>query len=156
VYISLNKPPKFMTSLFKESYLECFLDTDAKVLFHVWNSKPTSQQFRDGLTKVFNEYQKNKAKFSPTLHWLGDTRLMGVVTVDDQGWLSKVWNDMLFGKAGVKTHAVIIGDDVFAKYAMEKFKTAMRQQYADKNLHIETFPDKDSAYKWFKNIEPDL
>jgi hypothetical protein len=78
---------------------------------------------------------------------------MGVVTIDDQGWLQKVWNDMLFIKAGVKSHAVIIGNDVFAKYAMEKFKTSMQELYADKNLRLETFPDKDSAYKWFQSIE---
>jgi hypothetical protein len=142
-----------MESLFKEPYLECFLDSDAKVLFHVWTSKPTSVQFREGLTKVFNEYQKHKGKFTTPLHWLGDTRLMGVVSVDDQGWLQKTWNGMLFEKAGVKTHVVIIGNDVFAKYAMEKFKTSMQQLYADRNLQLETFPDKDSAYKWFRKIE---
>ena len=142
-----------MQSLFKEACVECFLDSEARVLFHVWTSKPNGSQFRDGLTKVFNEYQKHKAEFDTPLHWLGDTRLLGVVTIDDQGWLQKVWNDMLFSKAGVKTHAVIIGNDVFAKYAMEKWKLAMRELYVDKNLHLETFPDKDSAYKWFKSIE---
>jgi len=40
---------------------------------------------------------------------------------------------MLFIKAGVRAHAVIIGADVFAKYAMEKFKTTMQTKYADKN-----------------------
>ena len=60
---------------------------------------------------------------------------------------------MLFNKAGVKSHAVIIGNDVFAKYAMEKFKNSMQELYADKRLHLETFPDKDAAYQWFKVIE---
>jgi hypothetical protein len=142
-----------MTSLFKEIYMECFLDSEARVLYHIWYGKPSSSQFRDGLTRVLNEYQKHKAKFTTPLHWLADTRSLGVVTIDDQGWLQKTWNDMLFNKAGVKSHAVIIGNDVFAKYAMEKFKTAMQELYADKQLYLETFPDKDSAYKWFKAIE---
>ncbi|MNC95431.1 hypothetical protein D3C83_125500 [compost metagenome] len=73
--------------------------------------------------------------------------------MDDQGWLQKVWNETLFVKAGVKSHAVIIGEDIFAKYAMEKFKKNMQEQFADRNLQIETFPDKESAYKWFKSIE---
>lgn len=144
-----------MTSLFKEPWLECFLDTDAKVLFHVWTSKPSNDQFREGLTKVFDQYQLHKKQIAP-LHWLGDTRLLGVISIENQGWLERVWNDMLFVKAGVKTHAVIIGTDVFAKYAMEKFKTSMQAKYADKNLHLETFPDKESAYKWFKFVESEL
>lgn len=142
-----------MKSLFKEVTLECFLDTDARVLFHIWYGKPSSHGLRSGLMKVYDEYMIHKKDFDTPLHWLGDTRSLGVVTVDDQGWLNKVWNETLFVKAGVKTHAVIIGDDVFAKYAMEKFKKTMQEQYADKNLHLETFPDKESAYKWFKSIE---
>ncbi len=144
-----------MKSLFKESFLECFLDTEAKVLFHVWLSKPSNEQFREGLTKVFDQYQIYKKQIAP-FHWLGDARLLGVISLENQGWLEKVWNDMLFVKAGVKTHVVIIGTDVFAKYAMEKFKTSMQSKYADKNLHLETFPDKESAYKWFKSVEGSL
>ena len=142
-----------MKSLFKEVTLECFLDSDARVLFHIWYGKPTSHSFRDGLMRVCNEYIIHKKNFDTPLHWLADTRSLGVVTVDDQGWLQRVWNETLFVKAGVKSHAVIIGDDVFAKYAMEKFKKTMQEQYADKNLHLETFEDKESAYKWFKTIE---
>ena len=63
---------------------------------------------------------------------------------------------MLFVKAGVKAHAVFIGSDVFAKYAMEKFKTAMQTKYADKNLHLDTFKNKEEAYKWFKSIESEI
>ncbi len=154
-YATFDQNPMTMKSLFKESYLECFIDSDAKVLFHVWLTKPTNEQFKQGLTKVFDQYQIQKKQISP-LHWLGDTRLLGVISIENQGWLDKVWNDMLFIKAGVKTHAVIIGTDVFAKYAMEKFKTSMQAKYNDKDLRLETFPDKESAYKWFKSVEPSL
>jgi len=142
-----------MKLLFKESYLECYLDEDARVLFHVWLNKPTSEQLRGGLTRVYNEYLAHKKSFTIPLHWLADTQKIGVITIDDQGWLEKVWNEMLFVKAGVRAHAVIIGNDVFAKYAMEKFKNNMQAKYTDKNLHLETFKDKDDAYKWFKSIE---
>jgi hypothetical protein len=103
-------------------------------------------------SEVYNEYVKHK-KSNPVLHWLGDARLMGVLSLEDQSWLDKVWNEMLFVKAGVKTHAVIIGTDIFAKYAMEKFKKSMLAKYADQNLLMETFPDKEAAYKWFKAAE---
>jgi hypothetical protein len=141
-----------MTTLFSEDSLDCFFDDEAKVVFHVWKRKPKGDEFRSGLTKVYNEYVKHK-KSNPVLHWLGDARLMGVLSLEDQSWLDKVWNEMLFVKAGVKTHAVIIGTDIFAKYAMEKFKKSMLAKYADQNLLMETFPDKEAAYKWFKAAE---
>ena len=54
-----------MKSVFKEPVLECFLDSDAKVLFHVWMSKPTNEQFKQGLTKVFDQYQIYKKEVLP-------------------------------------------------------------------------------------------
>ena len=76
-----------MKLLFKENYLECYLDEDAKVLFHVWLSKPTSEQLRSGLTRVYNEYLTHKKSFQTPLHWLADTQKIGVITIDDQGCL---------------------------------------------------------------------
>lgn len=144
-----------MKTLFSEDSLDCFFDEDANILFHVWKRKPKGDEFRTGLSKVREEYI-NLKKTNPVLHWLGDTRLLGVVSIEDQGWLDKVWNEMLFVKAGVRTHAVIIGTDIFAKYAMEKWKKSMQSKYTAQQLQLETFPTKEDAYKWFKSIEKDL
>ena len=140
-----------MKSLFSEDYLDCFIDDEAKVLFHVWKRKPKGDEFRTGLIKVYDEYNRIR-KSENLLHWLGDTQLLGVVPIEDQGWLDKTWNEMLFVKAGVKTHAVIIGTDIFAKYAMEKWKKSMQVKYTA-SLQIETFANKEEAYKWFKASE---
>jgi hypothetical protein len=144
-----------MKSLFSEDYLDCFIDDEANVLFHVWKRKPKGEEFRTGLTKVYDEYNRLK-KSERLLHWLGDTQLLGVVAIEDQGWLDKTWNEMLFVKAGVRTHAVIIGTDIFAKYAMEKWKKSMQAKYTTQTLLIETFPNKDDAYKWFKVSEKEI
>jgi len=141
-----------MKTIFSEDYLDCLFDEDSHVLFHVWKRKPKGDEFRKGLTKVHNEYI-NQKKTNPILHWLGDTREMGVVSMDDQSWLDKVWNEMLFVKAGVRTHAVIISTDTFAKYAMEKFNKNMQAKYAAQNLQMGSFTDKATAYAWFKEAE---
>lgn len=62
------------------------------------------------------------------LHWLADTQELSILPLDDQKWLDEVWNDTIFVKAGVRSHAVIVGNDVFARYAMEKFKKTMTQK----------------------------
>ncbi len=141
-----------MTKLFAREYIECFLDETTNLLFHVWLRKPNSAEFRDGLLSVCKEFTDYKAKHGKTLNWLGDTRNVGVLSIDDQGWLDKVWNETLFVKAGVKNHAVIIGKDPFAKYAMEKFKNNMNTKYAGQNLNLETFETKEDADKWFASL----
>lgn len=141
-----------MQTLFSEDYLDCFFDEDNKVLFHAWKRKPKGEEFRTGLIKVYDQYLALK-KTHPILHWLGDTRLLGVVAIEDQGWLDKVWNEILFVKAGVQTHAVIIGTDVFAKYAMEKWRKNMMIKYAGQKLQMETFVNQQEANKWFKSTE---
>lgn len=142
-----------MKEIFKLPHLECHYDEDANVMYHIWVKKPTSEQLKNGLTKVFDEYVSLKKKMGGNIHWLADTQKIGVISIDDQAWLEKVWNEMLFVKANVKTHAVIIGNDVFAKYAMEKFRLAMLQKYTDKDLHLATFPDKAAAYAWFTSCD---
>lgn len=152
----LTNPTKLtdrMKEIFKLPHLECYHDEDANVMYHIWVKKPTSEQLKSGLTKVFDEYVNLRKNLGGNIHWLADTQKIGVISIDDQAWLEKVWNEMLFVKANVKTHAVIIGNDVFAKYAMEKFKKAMLDKYQDKNLFLATFPDKDAAYAWFKSCE---
>ena len=141
-----------MKSLFTRDYLECSFDEGPMVLFHVWLRKPTSAELKEGLTSVHAEFMKYKNEHGKLLNWLGDTRKLGVLSVDDQGWLDKVWNEMLFVKAGVKVHAVIIGADVFSKYAMDKFKNSMLAKHGE-GLHMDTFVDKEAAYKWFESID---
>jgi hypothetical protein len=141
-----------MKKLFAREYIDCFLDEETSLLFHVWLRKPTSAEFRDGLLSVAKEFTDYKTKTGKRLNWLGDTRNVGVLSIEDQGWLDKVWNETLFVKAGVKNHAVIIGTDVFAKYAMEKFKNNMITKYAGHNLHLETFENKEAADKWFATL----
>ncbi len=108
-----------MKTLFSEDYLECFLDEHYNVLFHKWLRKPSSEEFKNGSTKVYEAFVEHKVNYT-MLHWLGDTQDMGVVSMDDQQWLDNVWTDMLFMKAKVRSYAVIVGEDVFAKYAMHK------------------------------------
>ena len=141
-----------MRTIFTNDYLECYLDEENGVLIHIWIRKPNSEEFKNGLIKVYETYVSEKGNYQ-LLHWLGDTRKMGVVSLDDQHWLDNVWNEMLFVKAKVRTHAVIIGDDIFSKYAMEKFRDEMLSQFEEQDIHLETFIDKDGAYEWFKSME---
>jgi hypothetical protein len=140
-----------MKTLFESKYLVCYFDEDEKIVFHKWLGKAKGEDFRGGLMKV-REMYLNLKKNSPVLHWLGDTRLLSVLPLEDQKWLDETWNELLFVKAGVKSHAVIIGNDIFAKYAMEKFKKTMNVKYAGRNILLETFSNEDEAYKWFQTL----
>ncbi len=140
-----------MKTLFEEKHIACYFDEEERIVYHKWLEKAKGEHFRSGLMKVCNEYVKLKQNF-PRLHWLGDTQNLTVMPLEDQKWLDEVWNDILFVKAKVKTHAVIVGNDIFAKYAMEKFKKAMNTKYASQNIMLETFKDEKEAYLWFKKL----
>lgn len=140
-----------MKTLFEEEFLVCHFDEEHKILYHVWLDKIKGDAFRNTLLKIL-EYYKSLKKEYPILHWLGDTRNLSVLPLTDQKWLDEIWNELLFVDAGVKTHAVIIGEDAFAKYAMEKFKKTMNEKYAQQNIKLETFKDEASAYMWFSEL----
>ncbi|MDN5201625.1 hypothetical protein QQ008_09640 [Fulvivirgaceae bacterium BMA10] len=140
-----------MKELFNEEYLECHFDKSSSIVYHIWKRDPTSEQFRSGLLRVYNLYGE-LSKDHGYLHWLADTQHLTVVSLEDQKWLDETWNELLFVEGGVKSHAVIVGDDVFAKYAMNKFKIAMQEKYADQEIQLETFTDEQSAYDWFASL----
>jgi hypothetical protein len=135
-------------TLFDLDYLVCTLDTEAAVLFHEWKRKPTAEEFEGGLMKVYNTYQEQKPNFKK-LHWLGNTKNVGVLSLKTQKWLDEVWNDTLFVKGGVKTHAVLVGTDTFGKYAMQKFATNAEEHYKNQNLKMGVFNTEAEAYSWF-------
>ena len=140
-----------MKILFEDQFIRCQFDEEHGILYHVWLDKVKGDDFRNNLLKALDFYKTLK-KDNPHLHWLGDTRNLSVMPIADQKWLDETWNELLFVDAGVKTHAVIIGDDAFTKYAMEKFKKTMNQKYASKKIILETFKDEEAAYAWFMNL----
>ena len=129
-----------MKTLFEEEFLLCKFDEENKILYHIWLDKVKGELFRNSLLRVLNYYKNLK------------TRNLSVLPLDDQKWMDETWNELLFVDAGVKTHAVIIGNDAFAKYAMDKFKNTMNQKYESQNIALETFKDEAAAYSWFKNF----
>lgn len=140
-----------MKVLFEEKELVCYFMEEEKVVFHKWLDNCKGEAFRSKLMRVCDEFVKLK-KTHPFLHWLGDTRKLAVMSLDDQKWLDEVWNMQLFEKAGVKTHAVITSNDVFVKYAMQKFCNNMNQKYADRQVHLATFTSEEDAYDWFRKL----
>jgi hypothetical protein len=134
--------------IFDLDYLTCTLDDEAAILFHAWKRKPTPEEFETGLMKVQSTYIQQKPKFNK-LHWLGDTKNVGVLSLKTQKWLDDVWNEALFIKAGVKTHAVLVGEDVFGKYAMQKFATHAEEIYKAQELKMGVFATEKEAYDWF-------
>ena len=138
-----------MEKLFERKSIICYFNNEEKVVFHKWLEKSKGEDFRSGLTGVYEEYVKLKRR-NPVLHWLGDTRNLGVLPLEDQKWLDEVWNELLFEKAEVKTHAVIVSNDVFTKYAMQKFCQTMAQKYSAQNVQLATFTNEEDAYEWFR------
>jgi hypothetical protein len=135
-------------TLFDLDYLICTLDADAGILAHAWKKKPTPEEFEGGLMKVYATYMAQKPNFKK-LHWLGDTKNVGVLSLRTQKWLDDVWNETLFVKGGLQTHAVLVGEDVFGKYAMQKFAIHAEEQYKDMNLKMGVFSTEAEAYAWF-------
>ncbi len=133
--------------IFEREYLICQLDESVPVLKHIWLRNPTAEEFRDGLTTMQREYINRKGDYQD-LKWLGDTKMIEELNVEVKEWLNTEWNKMLFIEAGVKTHAVIRGPDLYADYPMEIFKFISAKKYKDLGLKLEVFENEEKAYEW--------
>lgn len=135
--------------IFENEYLTCDLDDLLPVLRHRWKFELPGKEFRFNVQRVLEEYQSLKKSY-PNLAWLADTTHLGELDEETEEWLVNVWEDLLFRKAGVKVHAVILGASIFADYPMEKFKMDAESKFREYNVHLGVFSNQNEAYEWIK------
>lgn len=138
--------------IFDNEFLICELDDSLPVLRHTWKKPPTGEQFRSQLLNVLEEYKKLKPTYND-LAWLADTAELGELDEETETWLVDVWEDLLFVKAGVKVHAVILGESIFADYPMENFKQDAEQKFHAYNVHLGVFSTEEDAYEWIRGLD---
>jgi hypothetical protein len=96
-------------------------------------------KFRENLIQVQQEYVTLTKSYN-NLAWLADTTVLGELDEETEKWLAEEWQDLLFREAGVKIHAVILGEDIFADYPMEKFKMDAAVKFNQFNVQLKYFP----------------
>ncbi|HZB14303.1 MAG TPA: hypothetical protein VE467_14785 [Chryseolinea sp.] len=135
--------------IFDNEFLICELDDSLPVLRHYWKKATPGEQFKLNLLKVSEEYKVLKKSYI-SLAWLADTTQLGELDEKMETWLVDEWEDLLFVKAGVKIHAVILGESIFADYPMENFKQDAEQKFEEYNVHLGVFSNEEEAYSWIK------
>ena len=137
-----------MTKLiFENEWVSCSLDDSLPVLKHTWKKETPGNVFRENLIKIQEYYVEFKKEYD-RLAWLADTQLLGEVDEETEKWFADTWNDLLFVKSGVEIHAVILGEDFFAEYPMEKFKMDAEQKFKNTGVQLGVFTDEEEAYDW--------
>ena len=136
-------------TLFENEYVICELDESLPVLKHRWKKAPSAKIFRENLVKIQQQYIQ-LAKLHDNLAWLADTQSLGEVDEETEKWFSEVWDGLLFNQAKVKIHAVILGEDLFAEYPMEKFKMDAEEKFKLLGVQLEVFSDEEEAYDWIR------
>jgi len=135
------------TKILEREYLICELDDTVPVFKHRWLRNPTSEEFLDGLTSIQKEYLKVKDNYEE-LKWLADTQRLEELEPEVKQWLNEEWDQMLFIEAGIKTHAVVRGPDLYADYPMEIFKLVAAKKYNELGIKLEVFEHEEEAYEW--------
>jgi len=136
-------------TLFENEYVVCALDESLPVLKHRWKKVPSGKVFRENLINIQRVYREQAKRYA-NLAWLADTQLLGEVDEETQKWFSEVWDDLLFNQAHVKIHAVILGEDLFEEYPMEKFKMDAEEKYKLLGVQLDVFSDEEEAYDWIR------
>ncbi len=140
-----------MSVILENERLVCELDTSVPVLKHHWLKNTKGPEFRDQLAEIQKEYLKLKPNY-PNLKWLADARNLGELTTEDEEWLVTKWETLLFVEAGVKVHAVIMADDIYADYSMEKFKAAADKKHKEHGVSLGVFFDEENANQWLNEM----
>lgn len=135
--------------IFENEFVRCELDDDIPVLRHRRLQSPPPEEFKFNLRRILEEYIALKKTYS-SLAWLANTQQLGELDLEIEEWLVTEWENLLFDKAGVKVHAVILGESIFADYPMERFKLDAEEKYRSKNLSLGVFSSEPEAYAWIR------
>jgi hypothetical protein len=138
-----------LINIFENEFVSCQLDDSLPLLRHRWLQEPPGEEFKYNLRRIQEEYIQLKKSYA-NLAWMADTELLGELDEDVETWLVNVWEDLLFNKAGVRIHAVILGASIFADYPMEKFKSDAEEKFKSKDIHMGVFSNEKEAYDWIK------
>lgn len=139
-----------LINIFENDEVICELDEDIPLLRHYWKREQSGESFRKNLVILLEEYISLKKTYD-NVAWMADARFLGELDEETEIWLSEHWQDLLFMKAGVKIHAVILGDSIFADYPMEKFKMEADQKFEEYNIYLGVFPNEEKAIYWIKS-----
>ena len=142
-----------MIGIFENEFVHCELDDDVPVLKHRWLQEPPAEDFKFNLLRILDEYTQLKKTYT-NLAWLANCELLGELDLEVEEWLVSTWEGLLFDKAGVQVHAVILGASIFADYPMERFKLDAEEKYRTKNLSLGVFSKESEAYAWIRNHQP--
>jgi hypothetical protein len=135
--------------VFENEFVICELDDSLPVLRHRWKKETPGPAFRENLLMIHGHYVEYSKQYDH-LAWLADTQLLGEVDEETEDWFNEVWDELLFKIAQVKFHAVILGEDFFADYPMEKFKMDAEEKYKMHNVQLGVFSDEEEAYDWIR------
>lgn len=135
--------------IFENEWVNCLLDNSLPVLKHVWKKETPGEIFRQNLITIAEHYTALLPEH-PHLAWLADTEMLGEVDEETEKWFVEVWEDLLFNKASVKVHAVILGEDFYADYPMEKFKKDAERKNKNRGIQLGVFMNEEDAYDWIR------
>lgn len=135
--------------IFDNEFVTCQLDDSFPVLLHRWKKEPPPEEFKFNLERILGEY-KTLSKSYSGLAWLVDAAQLGELDEETEQWLVDTWEGMLFNEAGVKIHAVVLGESIFADYPMEKFKADAEEKFKVKNIRLGVFSNGKEANDWIR------
>lgn len=95
-------------------YLKLIWDEESRALISQWVGGYTGRNLKEGLNAALAEYKK----YLPAAQWIGDTRDIGVISLEDQAWIDKEWFPK-FLATGVRFMAVVQPRDAVSKLAVK-------------------------------------
>ena len=120
-------------------------DEAEKIAVLEWRSYADGQEYRHVLGVLIEVLQKHAAR-----KVLADTRLMKVVTQEDQAWVAKEWSPKA-RVAGLRYSALIVPKSALAKLSLARMITTNQ---ADAGAgKIEHFDNIEAARSWLRSVK---
>ena len=123
-------------------YVKVFWDSSSKVLASVWKGFSTFDEISSIGFRILDAVIFEKAT-----KVLYDAREMEILDNDSEKYIGGVFTKEMVG-AGVKYAAVVLPEDVFAKYSIDNIQQTI---ISNKKASVNYFKSLSMAIKWLEN-----
>jgi len=128
--------------LFDKPYCKIYYHEDLRAIHLDWGRFATPEEFREACNSSLNLLiSRNVNKM------IADNSKSAVVSIENQNWLTKEWFPKAL-KEGFKYSAVIVNDDFYVNYAVQRIEKNIKND----SFHINYFKDFEEAKVWLQSL----
>ncbi len=119
--------------------------SEQQVMLLTWNGFQNHAALTEAMNTAYDLIREKGLRF-----WISDHRNLGVLSKENQAWISEQFVPRLLSTTKVRNVGIIIGEKLFTNTSMNSVEKAANEA----DLPVQNFPNLEQTLAWFEQSKP--